>query len=265
MASDNLLSSLSAYVTIVAVPIALATSLHGAQLEHAHFHLPTSPKSLTTVRRDLWKESLTEFERWSAAHLRVDAERLPDLPYERGAVLGKRSYYRLRNPNVCPYPRSSFTLISEPRQTEYRTGPRTSNISGAVLEVQIIKPDIVILHLEGAIQKTFTKEYVQGLLGGYQPLLVDPQNASAFKSGDEARGGWRPTRACLWRSMDRVRLILESIRVKAFKDDANRLIAHFNGPPRIEGDEEEQQRFRAEWQPLLRYNPGRELESILPM
>jgi hypothetical protein len=64
--------------------------------------------------------------------------------------------------------------------------------------------------------------------------------------------------------------------------DQDRIIAHFNGPPHIADDEEQQRRFRAEWQPLLRYvllaavrgwirciayfkNPGRELEHILPL
>ncbi|GFF42690.1 LOW QUALITY PROTEIN: hypothetical protein IFM46972_06955 [Aspergillus udagawae] len=64
--------------------------------------------------------------------------------------------------------------------------------------------------------------------------------------------------------------------------DQNRIIAHFNRPPGVEDDERQQRRFRAEWQPLLRYvliavvngsarcnayfkHLGRELEHILPM
>jgi hypothetical protein len=52
-----------------------------------------------------------------------------------------------------------------PRQTKYRPGPRTFSICGALLEVETIKPDIVVLHLEGTIQRTFTKDYVQRLFG----------------------------------------------------------------------------------------------------
>ncbi|EAW20889.1 uncharacterized protein NFIA_114200 [Aspergillus fischeri NRRL 181] len=303
MVSDNLLSSLSAYATIVAVLVGLAT-------------LAKSANGLTTVRRDLWTEA---FERWTL-YLHVDGERLPDVAYERPAIP-----MQSRNPSVCPYPRSPFTSISEssvilafvfmavlqerPQQTDYRAGTRTFTISGVVLEVRIIKPDIVTLHLEGTIQRRFTKDYVQRFLGGYLSLPVDPQNVSVFKAGDEVRGGSRRAEPCIelrpggrifagvlwlrevsqrrrrvsWRTMDRVRLILESVWAKTFKDDAdrNRIIAHFNEPPRIEDDEEQQRRFRAERQPLLRCvliapvkgsikciayfkNPGRALEHILP-
>ncbi|KAG2010738.1 hypothetical protein GB937_007707 [Aspergillus fischeri] len=340
MVSDNLLSSLSAYATIVAVLVGLAT-------------LAKSANGLTTVRRDLWTEA---FERWTL-YLHVDGERLPDVAYERPAIP-----MQSRNPSVCPYPRSPFTSISEssvilafvfmavlqerPQQTDYRAGTRTFTISGVVLEVRIIKPDIVTLHLEGTIQRRFTKDYVQRFLGGYPSLPVDPQNVSVFKAGEEVRGGSRRAEPCIelrpggrifagvlwlrevsqrrrrvsWRTMDRVRLILESVWAKTFKDDAeiigainalefihkcetesgversfdiatslnllsiqdrNRIIAHFNEPPRIEDDEEQQRRFRAERQPLLRCvliapvkgsikciayfkNPGRALEHILP-
>lgn len=48
---------------------------------------------------------------------------------------------------------------------------RTFSINIVVLEVQIIKPDIVALHLGGTIQRTFTKDYVQRLLGGHPDCL----------------------------------------------------------------------------------------------
>jgi hypothetical protein len=47
------------------------------------------------------------------------------------------------------------------QQTEYQARPRTFNISGAVLEVQIIKPDIAILHLE--------KNYPENVHEGVRP------------------------------------------------------------------------------------------------
>jgi hypothetical protein len=67
------------------------------------------------------------------------------------------------------------------RQTEYRAGPRTFNISGAVLEVQIIKPDIAILHLE----KNYPENVHEGVrptpfgrIPPQGPLAGEVQNAS---------------------------------------------------------------------------------------
>lgn len=132
---------------------------------------------------------------------------VPDVPYERCAVLGKRFYYRceqleciflrfLRSHNPESLPSSKeflhvdlrvilaflfMAILKEgPRQTEHRTGPR-SNISGAVLKVQIIKPDIAILHLEknhrenvheGVRPTPFGRMPPQG------PLAGEVQNAS---------------------------------------------------------------------------------------
>ncbi|KAF7125301.1 hypothetical protein CNMCM5793_001479 [Aspergillus hiratsukae] len=378
VAFDNLLSSLSAYATIVAVPIGLATL---ALTERGSSMLTSTSRNARTALRP--SEGTCERSLWvdlrdGPLHTSMWTANSYQMSHTKGARCWESTLttvvsnwsaasYVVKKPECLPLSKEFLhtdlrvilafvfmaVLKERPRQTEYRPGPRTFTISGAVLEMQIIKPDIVILHLEGTIQRTFTKDYVQRLLGGYPPLLVDPQNVSVFKAGDEARGGWVAALGlasnydpedvflpvysdCLryhsdrrgrffWRSMDRVRLILENIWAKAFKDDAvaykqitsainalefihkyetesgvdqifniatppnllsaqdqNRIIAHFNGPPHIADDEEQQRRFRAEWQPLLRYvliaavrgwviciayfkNPGRELEHILPM
>ncbi|KAF4158568.1 hypothetical protein CNMCM8927_003928 [Aspergillus lentulus] len=92
MVSDNLLSSLSAYATIVAVPIGQRPSPSRSAARACSPPPHEKPKSLTTVRRDLWKEALSEFERWSAAHLGVDAER-----YQMSHTKGTR-----HNPESLP-------------------------------------------------------------------------------------------------------------------------------------------------------------------
>ncbi|KFY72862.1 hypothetical protein V498_10071, partial [Pseudogymnoascus sp. VKM F-4517 (FW-2822)] len=225
-------------------------------------------------------------------------------------------------------------------------------IAGVVLDIQIITPKIVLLHLEGSLERSFTKDYVEHLFQEYPPLLNDPRSSSVFNKSDEKRGGWvvslglEPSQSyeekdtflpvyydsvsyggrrgdIFWRSMDRVRCILSDIWAKAFATDVkssgdialairaleyiseretesgveaslpfsmpgrplsvherNRIVTHFNGPPLIAANQEQQ--FRADWGPLLHYvlvaavegssrciayfkNPGRELDSILPM
>ena len=107
------------------------------------------------------------------------------------------------------------------------------------------------MHVEGTLRTTFTKDYVERLLGGYPPLLRDPKNVSVFNVGDETRGGWvaalglesrydeketflpvysdcvqyKDTRGkdrrghVFWRSMDRVRHIITDIWAKVFACD----------------------------------------------
>lgn len=122
----------------------------------------------------------------------------------------------------------------------------TLDIGSAKINIQKMGSDLVLLHLEGQLERMYTKDYVHRLLDGYPPLLKDPRNDSVVKKGDEKRGGWivaiglvwfykkkdmflpvysdcveykgRRGRV-FWRSMDRVRHILVDIWAKAFAAD----------------------------------------------
>jgi hypothetical protein len=119
---------------------------------------------------------------------------------------------------------------------------------------KLFQSDVVLLHLEGTLQRTLTKSYVEDLLHNYPPLAKDPRGVSVVHAGDEKRGGWVAALGledsfdkktaflpvyldCVsykhrrgrvfWRSMDRVREILVDIWAKAFEGApaASRVIA----------------------------------------
>ena len=135
-----------------------------------------------------------------------------------------------------------------------QAGRRTIQGGGITINIQTIKPGLVLLHLEGTLQTTLTKEYAERLLEGWPPFVNDPPNRSIFNPDDEKRGGWVVALGLIaddaqddpffsvyldcvqykdrrghvfWRSMDRVLRILTEIWAKAFAADefASRAIA----------------------------------------
>lgn len=378
MASEELLSSLSAYTAVIAVLITLATVV----LTERVWHIVTSTaRSARTALRP--SEGTCERRLWAdldAGPLHVCTSSWPPVCHQRQHVGGARCWERsltmvvnhwnaaspthvVDKPKILPLSKEfvhvdlkvilAFIFMASRKGSspaEGQSGMRTLHVGGAVLQIQTVKPELVLLHLEGTLDSMLTKDYVERLLRGYPPLLKDPQNVSVLKAGDEARGGWVAALGleshydeketflpvysdCVlykdrrghvfWRSMDRVRCILTDIWAKAFSmewaasndiaitikalkyihehetesgvehsfkirmpsrplsaQEKSRIITHFNGPPLIAVDEEEQ--FQAEWEPLLHYvlvaavqgsvrciayfkNPGRELEDMLPM
>ncbi|KAF4414930.1 hypothetical protein FACUT_13834 [Fusarium acutatum] len=70
------------------------------------------------------------------------------------------------------------------------------NFTGVVINRQIIKmekenePDVIVLHLQGTLQRTLSKPHVQRILNSYPPLSQDPWQRSIFSESDLCRGGW---------------------------------------------------------------------------
>ncbi|KAH1519756.1 hypothetical protein KXX29_005952 [Aspergillus fumigatus] len=195
MVSNNLRSSLTVCATIVTVPIGLATL--ALTQRGSNLLIPTSRKARTALRPS---KGSCKWRLWvdlkdGPLYLHVDGERLPDVAYERPVVLGKILITSLSKWNedshavgkleCLPLPKESLhvdlrvnlpfvfraiLLRGRGKQTT-ELSSRTFSINIVVLEVQIIKPDIVALHLGGTIQRTFTKDYVQRLLGGHPDCL----------------------------------------------------------------------------------------------
>lgn len=151
--------------TIVTVPIGLATL--ALTQRGSNLLIPTSRKARTALRPS---KGSCKWRLWvdlkdGPLYLHVDGERLPDVAYERP----KESLHVDLRVNL-PFVFRAILLRGRGKQTT-ELSSRTFSINIVVLEVQIIKPDIVALHLGGTIQRTFTKDYVQRLLGGHPDCL----------------------------------------------------------------------------------------------
>lgn len=76
-----------------------------------------------------------------------------------------------------------------------RPDAKDIDFAGVAINRQIIKkkrdePDILVLHLQGMLQRTLSKSHVQRILDGYPPLSQDPWQRSIFSDSDLRRGGW---------------------------------------------------------------------------
>lgn len=275
MASGGFLSSLSAYSAALTVPITLAAfaftergatlfwwTLRKARaiirphegkcesrdweiLNDGPMHVCTSPFSGACHDRQhvqgvrCWETTITTvINNWSVSvspHV-VDKPEALSLggKYIRTDVTTILAFAFMASDHQKIRPRSGIDLGKSPFK-----------LSGLTLDIQTLKPGLVLLHIDGKLNRIISKEYMECLLQGFPPLLNDPRNSSWFKTDDEARGGWvvalgldqnysmRDTffpiyydcvhydgrrGGVFWRSMDRVQRIITDIWAKAFKD-----------------------------------------------
>jgi hypothetical protein len=77
-----------------------------------------------------------------------------------------------------------------------RPDAKDLDFAGVAINRQIIKrkkenePDIIVLHLQGASQRTLSKSHVQRILDRHPPLSQDPWQRCIFSDSDLRRGGW---------------------------------------------------------------------------
>lgn len=286
MASDYLLSSLSAYTAVVAVPIGLAALV----LTEQGWSMLTSMSrgARTTIRpseghcqRRLWEDLAVGplhvcTSVWPArCHCRLPHDKGPRcwegtltavVNHWAAASLGHGHGHVVDKPKALPVSREflhvdlevvlAFVFLAVKKNAslhhdshKHQRPSRTIRIGDSVLlDTQTVKPGLALIHLEGNLERTLTKDYVNRLLAGsYPPLVDDPQNMSVMRPGDEARGGWvaalglvadyseentflpvylddgvqyRDRRGrVFWRSMDRVRNLLTDVWARAFAAD----------------------------------------------
>ncbi|KAJ7279153.1 hypothetical protein C8J57DRAFT_1305717 [Mycena rebaudengoi] len=267
MASDYLLSSLSAYTAVVAVPIGLAALV----LTEKGWNMLTSMSrgARTTIRpseghcqRRLWEDLAVGplhvcTSVWPAqCHCRLPHDKGPRCWEGTLTAVPKALPVSIEFLHVDLDVVLAFVFLAVKKDAslhhdnhKHQRPSRTIRIGDSVLlDTQTVKPGLAVVHLEGNLERTLTKDYVNRLLAGsYPPLVDDPQNMSVVRPGDEARGGWvaafglvadyseentflpvylddgvqyRDRRGhVFWRSMDRVRNLLTDVWAQAFAAD----------------------------------------------
>ncbi|KAK3324498.1 hypothetical protein B0T19DRAFT_428721 [Cercophora scortea] len=147
--------------------------------------------------------------------------------------------------------RAFIIMATQDNWLPHRVSPdaRDVHIGDVVINRQVVKRpdgerDIVVLHLQGQLRRTLSKDHLQRLLDGGPPLSRDPWGQSIFSNDDISRGGWivaiglestwdsrkafvpvyidsvqyKGQRGSLfWRSIDRVTHMLSDIWLPAFE------------------------------------------------
>ncbi|KAF2669760.1 hypothetical protein BT63DRAFT_425432 [Microthyrium microscopicum] len=221
MPSDQVLSSLSAYLAGVGLPIALAglgLTDRGANLLNS-----ASRWSLTTWRPSQGKCENRLWDQLEDGPLHNCTQPvLQDICHRRPHVRGSHCWESgltmvlnhwkfaasstfVAKPRPLPvqkaFLRVDFNVIlafifmaARHDKNDYpvadRMQKRTFLLVGATLNIQQIADDVLVLHLEGSLVNNLTKDYAERLFKGYPPLRNDPKGNSVFNEHDEKRGGW---------------------------------------------------------------------------